>query len=91
MGTATAFMGSVVLDLRDATIEGMAMLHVRAVMGGMEVVVPEDWRVETVAQVIMGDLVDRTDPNDLPETAPLLLVEAAVVMGGIMIHDGGGA
>ena len=87
-GTATAFMGSVVLDLREANLEGMAMLHLRAVMGGMEVLVPHGWRVEVVAQAVMGDLVNRTDPDDLPETAPLLLVDAIAVMGGIIIYEG---
>jgi hypothetical protein len=87
-GEATAVMGSVVLDFRDANLEGIAMLHLRTVMGGMVVIVPDDWRVEIVAQVIMGDLVDRTDPDDLAETAPLLLVDATAVMGGIVIRQG---
>jgi hypothetical protein len=90
-GTATAFMGSIVLDLRNAAFDRMATLRLRAVMGGVEVIVPETWRVEAIAQVIMGDLVNRTHPDDLIETAPLLLVDATAVMGGVIIHDGEGA
>jgi len=83
---ATAFMGGVELDLMDADLVPGAYLTLRAVMGGIDVVVPSHWRVEVMGRAVMGGIGNLTDPAAAVEEAPLLLVDALAVMGGIEIH-----
>ncbi len=87
-GAVTAFMGGVELDMRAASIEESASLSVRAVMGGVDIVVPAQWRVELIRDVVMGGVENLTDP-DASDTAPLLVIDAHVVMGGVEIHADG--
>jgi hypothetical protein len=89
-GEVLAFMGGAELDLRRATIVDGATLRLRAVMGGIDVIVPPGWRVEAAVSAFMGGVDNRTDP-DAHADAPLLLVEAFAVMGGIAVHVDGDA
>jgi hypothetical protein len=83
---ATAFMGGVELDLSGAELAPGAYLTLRAVMGGMDLIVPAHWRVEVMARAVMGGIGNLTDPDSVADDAPLLLVDALAVMGGIEIH-----
>lgn len=83
---ATAFIGGVELDLSGAELAPGAYLTLRAVMGGMDVIVPAHWRVEVMARAVMGGIGNLTEPDSVTDDAPLLLVDALAVMGGIEIH-----
>lgn len=89
-GEVLAFMGGAELDLRRATIVDGATLRLRAVMGGIDVIVPTGWRVEVATSAFMGGIDNRTDPDADPD-GPLLLIEALAVMGGIAVHADGDA
>ncbi|MFO7701113.1 MAG: LiaF-related protein [Acidimicrobiia bacterium] len=89
-GEVLAFMGGAELDLRRATIVDGAKLRLRAVMGGIDVIVPSGWRVETASSAFMGGIDNRTDPDAEPD-GPLLLIESLAVMGGIAVHVDGDA
>lgn len=89
-GEVTAFMGGAEIDLRGATIRDGATLSLRACMGGIDVVVPHTWRVEVASTAFMGGVANLTDPDGAGEDAPLLLVSASAVMGGIEVHADGG-
>ena len=52
-GEATAVMGSVQLDFRQASIQNQAHLRVFAFWGGVELKVPPDWQVQSRAIAIM--------------------------------------
>ncbi len=84
---AVAFMGGIELDLTDADLAPGAYLTLRAVMGGIDVVVPPHWRIEVMGRSVMGGIGNLTDPDSVDEDAPLLLVDAFAVMGGIEIHS----
>jgi hypothetical protein len=86
-GRATAFMGGIKLDLVNAELMPGAFLTLRAFMGGMDIIVPADWRVEVMARSVMGGIGNLTDPDSLADDAPVLLVDALAVMGGIEIHQ----
>lgn len=81
-----AYMGGVELDLTRAAIVDGALISIRAVMGGVDIVVPEGWRVETTSTSFMGGVDNTTNPDAEPETAPLLVVDVTAVMGGVDIH-----
>ena len=85
-GEVTAFMGGAQIDLRNARIVDGATLDLRAWMGGVDVIVPSTWRVEIASSVFMGSVANLTDPDGTEDRAPLLLVNATVVMGGIEVH-----
>ena len=53
-GSGTAVAGGMEIDLTEAQPEGTATLDLRAVAGGIDVVVPADWKVEMTSSVIMG-------------------------------------
>jgi hypothetical protein len=85
-GEVTAFMGGAQIDLRNAQIADRATLDLRAWMGGVDVIVPSTWRVEIASSVFMGGIANLTDPDGAGTSAPLLLVSAKAVMGGIEVH-----
>lgn len=86
-GRATAVMGGIRLDLTDADLAPGAYLTLRAVMGGIDVIVPAHWRVEVMGRSAMGGVGNLTNPDSPADDAPLLLVDALAVMGGIEIHQ----
>jgi predicted membrane protein len=81
-------MGGCELDLREARMKGgEAVLRARAVMGGIEIRVPEDWSVVVKGTPVMGAFEDSTRAGRSipPEAAQRLIVEGAVFMGGVEI------
>lgn len=86
-GSVLAYMGGVELDLTEASIGEVATLEVTAVMGGVDVVVPAGWRVEASANAYLGGFENLTDPDEVAEDAPVLLVGASLVMGGMAIRN----
>ena len=82
----TAFMAGVELDLTGATIERSALLDLRVVMGGVDVIVPSSWRVEVAGRSVMGGVGNLTAPDSGWGDSPLLVVHADVFMGGVEIH-----
>jgi hypothetical protein len=82
-GEPTAFMGGITYDLRGATPAGDTVtLEVFAMWGGIEIIVPPDWRVVTEVTPIMGGVEDNTSPPTEP-VRTTLVVRGNVVMGGI--------
>ena len=88
-GTVIAAYGGIELDLREAAlVDTGAELAVYAVMGGISVLVPEEWVVKMTTMSVMGGTEKHTTPeDDLPEDAPRLNISAAAVMGGIMVRS----
>jgi len=85
-GRVLAVMGGVELDLGDARVDAGATLDVKAFMGGVDVIVPQEWRVELMSNAVFGGVANRTNPDGRGDDAPLLLVRAHAIMGGIEIH-----
>jgi hypothetical protein len=85
VGKATAFLGGVDLDLRGAGIVDGAMLELRAVLGGISVTVPGGWRVEVRQSAVAGEVVNATEPDEAPDDAPVLVIDAVAWFGGIAI------
>jgi len=88
-GDIFCFMGGCELDLRDAKIkESEAVLNIRAIMGGVELKIPDDWSVTVRGTPIMGAFEDKTRPRKSDE-APTqkLIIEGMVLMGGVEIRN----
>lgn len=82
-----AMMGGASLDLREARFpRGVIDLEVKAVFGGVQILVPPGLAVEVHGTAIMGGFqnVNRAPPTPDPD-APLLRVRGIAVMGGVDI------
>ena len=85
-GSASAFLGGVHLDLTGADIAGNeAVLHVSAVLGGVEIRIPDDWATEVRLTPMLGGVEDKTRAP--AAAARRLVVEGAVFMGGVEIRN----
>jgi predicted membrane protein len=85
-GELTAFMGGCDIDLRQAAIDGEAVIDVFAMWGGVEIQVPDTWRVIGRVTPLLGGFDDQTRPPQ-NAMAPTLVVRGVVVMGGIEIKN----
>jgi hypothetical protein len=84
-GTVECWYGGGILDLRGATLapEG-ATLHIKAVFGGGQIVVPPSWPVVTHVSGI-GGMNDAREAVDAASDAPTLTVEGTVIFGGFQV------
>ena len=83
-----AMMGGAQLDLREARFPpGVVDIEVKAVMGGVQIVVPPGLAVQMHGSAIFGGFqdVNRAPANPDPET-PLLRVHGLAMMGGVNIE-----
>lgn len=82
-----AVMGGVVLDFRDVRFPAQGVrLQIVAIMGGVEVIVPEGARVECSGVAIMGGFEHEHEQS--PEGAregPLLSITGFALMGGVEV------
>ena len=94
-GRLTAFLGGVSVNLRQAgIIEKPARIHVSAILGGVEISVPQHWNVKKDVHPIAGGVDERRSPvqdhhddNIPPDNAPDLVVTGSVFLGGLLIRD----
>jgi Domain of unknown function (DUF1707)/Cell wall-active antibiotics response 4TMS YvqF len=81
---AIALMGGVDLDLRDATIEGDELVITAvALMGGINVIVPEGIEVDLGGFALMGANDHRPGTAPVRPGTPVVRVRAFALMGGI--------
>jgi predicted membrane protein len=96
-GSYLAFMGGVDLDLSHAIIpDGETHLDLTAVMGGIEIKVPDDLPVYCDGFAIMGGIEffgkgsggiigSIRNERNLPESSKVLKIQARAMMGGIEV------
>jgi hypothetical protein len=82
---AVAWMGGIGLDLREATLTApVTDIYVFALMGGVEIIVPPDVRLETDGFAIMGGFEDQLkEPASRDPNVPLIRVRGLAIMGGV--------
>jgi predicted membrane protein len=86
-GDANAIMGGVEIDLRNVLITPgqEVVIDALAIMGGVEITVPQGWRIVANVLPIMGGFEDKT--SSAGDTAPTLTVRGTVVMGAIVVKN----
>jgi len=75
-GTINSIMGGVEINFSRADIESKALIELSIIMGGLKMIVPPDWQVETEADIFMGSL---------EEDAKVFVLTGSVIMGGVEI------
>jgi len=88
-GDIFCFMSGCQLDLRDARIkESEAVIRILAIMGGVDLKVPDDWSVTVRGTPIMGSFEDKSRSRKSDEPAgQRLIIEGMVLMGGVEIRN----
>lgn len=92
-GKLTAFMGGSKLDMRNAEMDGDSMIIDSFIMmGGMELLVPDHWRVVLQMTPIMGGVEDKTLMKEDTRAGKSgkvkeLVLKGVIIMGGIEIHN----
>ncbi|MFL6279929.1 MAG: LiaI-LiaF-like domain-containing protein [Vicinamibacterales bacterium] len=85
-GDLTAIFGGCQIDLRQASIEGEAVIDVFAMWGGIEIRVPENWSVSGRVTPVLGGYDDKTTPVR-HAVDQQLVVRGLVIMGGVEIKN----
>jgi predicted membrane protein len=88
-GEVSAIMGGIKVDLRDADMTAeTATIEVFVLMGGIEIYVPDTWRVVTQGFPLLGGFVDTTH-SVLPAgaTPKILVVRGTAIMGGVEVKN----
>jgi predicted membrane protein len=91
-GSILAVVGGSQVDLRQASLDaGGATLAVKAVVGGVQVLVRPEWAVGVESHGVMGGIDHQgTEAADLSADAPSLRVTATAWLGGIQITNAAG-
>jgi hypothetical protein len=84
-GSMLAWFGGISVDLREAKLEPNAKLTLGALFGGVDVKVPEGWRIVSTGRAIAGGVADQIPEPDDPD-APTLVVESTAVFGGVSVR-----
>ncbi|WP_202424030.1 LiaI-LiaF-like domain-containing protein [Duganella lactea] len=86
-GEITAIMGGSDLDLRQASINGDAVLNLFAFCGGITIKVPVDWIVLLEGTPIMGGFEEKTMPPAAGSVPKRLILRGYVIMGGVEVRN----
>jgi hypothetical protein len=82
-GSMLAWFGGISVDLSDAELAPGARLSVRTLFGGIDIVTPPTWRIESAAESVAGGIDVRRGPDD-PD-APVLALDGLAVFGGVSV------
>lgn len=83
-GSVLTWYGGGQIDLRGATLDPAgAELNVRALFGGVQIIVPETWHVEQRIGAFLGGVSDSREKNEQQETGPVLRLDGWAAFGGI--------
>ncbi|MDX8052156.1 LiaF-related protein [Lentzea sp. BCCO 10_0798] len=85
----SAIFGGATLDLRESHIDEDADIDAFALFGGVDVLVPEGWRVSVGGLPFMGGIEDKTDNSDhaLLDDAPVLTVNGTALFGAVVVAN----
>jgi predicted membrane protein len=84
-GSVSAILGGVKVDLSEAKLSKEATLEVFAMMGGIEIIVPREWAVESRVTPVAGGVENRAYIEKAAKGTPKLIVVGEAIMGGIEI------
>lgn len=85
-GEVTVVMGGAELDLRGATmVGGAAALQIFVAMGGLKVLIPNDWSVSSNAMPLLGDIDNKSTAPTSP--GKRLVIDGYAIFGGVEIRN----
>jgi predicted membrane protein len=86
-GDISNVLGGTEIDLLEAKLApGDWLLTVSSVLGGVEIRVPRDWRLEVQPTTMLGGIDDHTR-QDANATGGKLVIKASALLGGVEIKN----
>lgn len=86
-GDISVIMGGAEVNLSKCVIQGKAVLNLNAIMGGIEIICPPDWKIENHVSAILGGVTDkRWNLNVSENSDKVLVLLGSAIMGGIEIR-----
>lgn len=83
-GKVMTMFGGVLLDLRKVTPAPTGIyIDVAIVMGGLQLIVPEGWRVKFEGKVLAGGFSDETRTT-ADDDVPTVTISGFMLLGGVM-------
>jgi len=87
-GKATAILGGLELDLTQAKLkDNQATVELTAILGGIDLFVPRDWKVIVDSSAILGGVDDKHSSAPPATIQMTLYVKATAILGGIDIKN----
>lgn len=87
-GEVKAVFGGVELDLRPAMIiKDEIEIEADSVFGGVDITVPENWRVVVEGQGVFGGYEDKTSHTTSESAGPRVLITGSAVFGGVTVKN----
>ncbi len=85
----STIFGGATLDLWEARIDEQATVDATALFGGVDILVPEGWRVTMRGVPVFGGYQDKTHNymTSLPDQAPILHVNTTSIFGGVTVAN----
>jgi predicted membrane protein len=83
-GEVNCFFGGAKVDLSQADLHGVVSLEVNSVFGGVEIIVPGNWRVQNDITAVLGGVSDRR-PFATGEADKVLRIHGSAVFGGVEV------
>ncbi|WIX83798.1 DUF1707 domain-containing protein [Amycolatopsis carbonis] len=87
--TSVAFWGGTEIDLRSARFaDKQSTITAVAIMGGIEITVPDDINVDVTGLGLMGGFIleDKSGAPPAPATAPTLTINGLAFWGGVVVY-----
>lgn len=84
-GSVSAVFGGAEVDLRGAELMPGASLDVFTAFGGIDVFVPQGWRVNIRGMPLFGGFENVTTKEQLSPDAPVLDLSAVILFGGVEV------
>jgi hypothetical protein len=86
-GDVHNILGGTKIDLLEAKMAaGDWLLTVSTILGGVEILVPRDWRIEVHPNNMLGGVDDRTRQNPAAGGGKLV-IKASALLGGVDIKN----
>jgi hypothetical protein len=81
-----AFWGGSIIDLTDAKFEnGTTVVHATAIMGGVQIIAPEDVHVKVTGVGVMGGFGESRSNAVGPGKGPVVQVKGFAFWGGVLV------
>lgn len=83
-GEVNCFFGGAKVDLTQADFHGNVSLEVNSVFGGIEIMVPDNWRIQNDVTAVLGGVNDRR-PFAAGDSGKVLRIHGSAVFGGVEV------